>query len=137
MPTFIMLTEGARMGEGDNRPPVDDRPSAREARKLNWWLRRRTQSSPWCSVDIFEAPNLAAALLISTRIAQISGRRTELWPVEGTFAPAMPVPVMQAANSPRTVDDYWSLWRDRFTKWTGRLARPSYRPPLEPVREAH
>lgn len=135
MPTFIMLTEAARTGEGDNPSPADDHHSVREARKLSWWLRRRTQSGPWCAVDIFEAPNLAAALLISARISELSGRRTELWPVEGAFAQA--VPTGRAANPGHVDGGYRSRWWHRFGKWTGRSARPHCQPGLEPVGEAH
>lgn len=86
MPTYIMLTE-RNLSDAAARPATV---------KSRWSLHHPVESGAWCAVDIFEAPNLAAALLISTRITEISGRRTQLWPVETPVEAEAPAAVARA-----------------------------------------
>lgn len=83
MPTFILLTR--RSGDlPEVMPSPADGGNLDNARKragIGWWLSDSVSSGGWDHVNIFEAPNTAAALLIANRIESISGARTELWPV--------------------------------------------------------
>ena len=133
MPTFIMLT--ARADREVTARPVDERAIGREARKAKWWMRYPADAGAWCSVDIFEAPTLAAALLISTRISEISSCRTELWPVATSVEMPAPAPCTQEKHAYA----FAALSVRRLVRalraWTGKLARPTLHPGLEAVGE--
>ena len=131
MPTFIMLTE--RVGPGDiGFGSADMRAVQREARTTPWWIRQPAGPGAWSSVDIFEAPNLAAALLISTRISHISGLKTQLWPVQGAFDTNAAAMVSSVEGvRPSYLHAFWRPCVAWARKWTGLPARPAFKPALE------
>ncbi len=126
MPTFIMLTE--RPSTSMPKSQSAQRRLGQETRKARWWLQYPTYGESWRSVDIFEAPNLASALLISTRISEISGCRTELWPVACAFEAAnsaIPIEAQWLAAKPATaIEGALTLLRGWARRWTRHRVKP-------------
>lgn len=83
MPTFILLTRRAAASHVSSRMPAEgiNLDDTRRRAGIGWWLSDSVTTGGWDHVNIFEAPNTAAALLIANRIESASGARTELWPV--------------------------------------------------------
>ncbi len=78
MPTFILLTRRAPQASGHMPAEGINLDDTRRRAGIGWWLSDSVTSGAWDHVNIFEAPNTAAALLIANRIESASGARTEL-----------------------------------------------------------
>jgi len=85
MPTFIMLTRKDDSKLGSDKVGLADSEGrlavARRQAGIGWWIHDSVSNGAWDHVDIFEAPNASAALLIATRVSACTGARTEIWPV--------------------------------------------------------
>jgi hypothetical protein len=75
MPTYIMLT---RRPDGDIQSKRGDRPKLGAENAL---AMHDIAHGKWDHMDIFRAPDLQSAMVVSTRISLKSGCKTELWPV--------------------------------------------------------
>lgn len=84
MQTFIMLT---RLISEEVHPTFNIRKKEMDvAEKIGRycpevkWISDYAIAGPWDYVDIFEAPDLAAAMKVSALVRHYGGTHTEIWP---------------------------------------------------------